>query len=424
MDFEVKSETALAADPAVQSKQGLLYVMPQSLSASVNATFIRQQSQRQTYDAGSTIVFDINSGSRFVDPDNCALVFDIVTDNGDNDTVYRAFSSNAGATAIIDEIRIHAKSGVELDRIEHCNQYVFSKSLMKEDSDYFNKYGSLWGMCDPKTTAANIPDHSKLGTNKRRYIIPMKVISCLFNPIVKGMKLPPGLISGSRIEIVLAQPGRVFGEAVGGPAATTYTITDPYIEMMSHELSDNSQRVLNEEAVSSGLEFAYTRVFGVRETSGASTVNFQIKKAVAQGLRAFCMPILATDDSTEGKNSFTGNLEYQKYQYRVGSMYFPQQKVEGREEGFYVSQSMYNKHRTSGWYSNVLSMDTYKELQPIMGAGLERDATLNLAGIPINNSNTLTLEATTAAATNYNYYLFLEYVAVARSFISNVEVKF
>jgi hypothetical protein len=432
MDFEVKSETQLASNPEVQSKNGLLYVLPQSLSSSTNKTFIRQQAQRQTYNSGDTCVVDLNTGSRYINAENCALIFNITpTGNGDA-TNFRTFSSNAGAIAIINEIRIHAKSGVELDRIQHCNQYVFTKSLLKENSDYFNKYSSLWGGYDQSIggnngvarSATNTPTNSKLfGGQARKYVIPMKLISGLFDPTVSGMALPPGLLSGARIEIVFEAPGRVFGPAVGTCALTDYVISNPYIECMSHELSDNSQRVLNEESVENGLEYTYNRVFSTLEPSAAGTLNIQVKKAVSQGLRAFCMPIVQAEAAADTAESFSGSLAYEKFQWRIGSSFFPQAMVDSQEEGLYVSQNVYNKHAVSGWYANDMTVDFYKDKQPVMAAGFETNQRLNLSGVPINNSNTLTLEATVPTGTVINYYLFLEYVAVARSFLTNVEVK-
>jgi hypothetical protein len=123
----------------------------------------------------------------------------------------------------------------------------------------------------------------------------MKVISGLFEPTVKGQKMPPGLLSGARIEITLEEFGRAFGAAVGGHNATTYVVDNPIIVCLAHELNDNSQRVLNEESVENGLEYTYTRVFTTVEPTAASSVNIQIKKAVAQGLRAFAVPVASSD---------------------------------------------------------------------------------------------------------------------------------
>ena len=59
----------------------------------------------------------------------------------------------------------------------------------------------------------------------------------------------------------------------------------------------------------------------------------------------------------------------------------------------------------------------------IIASSFETDQRLNLSGVPINNSATLTLQSTTTEAAPHTFYVFLEYVAVATSFLTNVEVK-
>ena len=458
MDFEVSTEGKLAANAEVQSKQGLLYVMPSSLSSSTNSTFIRQQSQRQTYLPGQTIVFDMNTGSRYIDPANSALQFDFDvsgTDDVDGETQFRTFSNNAGAVALIQELRIHSKSGTELERGQEVNQYVFTRAMLKQDSDYFKKYSSLWGGYDPlilgperavlavdpanTTGTPYFPPNARLWTGvddnampTKHYVIPMAVISGLFDPTVSGMKLAPGALSGARIEIVLEDTFRAIGpginsanvEAVNGVPITSYTVSNPFIECLSHELTDNSQRVLNQESVSNGLEYTFNRLYTTVETSSQRNINIQVKKAVSQGLKAFCIPILANDAVGQNAESFSSSLGYINYNFRVGSRFHPQQKVDTVEEGYYVTQNIYNKHKTAGWYSNNMTVDDYKALQPVMGASLETDQALNLSGVPINNSNTLEFTAfVPEPGAAVNYYVFFEYVAVARSYLTNTLLK-
>ena len=65
------------SDSALMSTNGLLYKMPQPLSVCVNRTFKKEYSQRQSYKAGETIAFDVNSGSSYVDPASCMLIFKV-----------------------------------------------------------------------------------------------------------------------------------------------------------------------------------------------------------------------------------------------------------------------------------------------------------------------------------------------------------
>jgi hypothetical protein len=425
MDFEVKGEATLAESPEVQQKNGLLYVMPQSLSSSTNKTNIRQQAQRSSYDAGQTMVFDMNTGSRYVDPENCMLMFDVTTVGGDNwvlDTNFTPFKSQIGALALIEEIHIHAKSGVELDRVQECNQYSYTRATLRENSDYGGVYATQWGGGGSVGAQPRLTQCSPNVAN--RIVIPMKVLSGLFDPTVKGMKMPPGLLSGARIEITLESFLRAFGEQIGVTVpSTSYTITNPIIVCQTHELSDNSQAVLNDESAENGLEYTYTRVFTSKEPTANANINHQVKKAVSQGIRAF-----EEEEKLTATQAFSSNLPFTQYQFRVGSNYYPQQRIDTLNEGYWTTNALYNKNTTAGWFSNALTYDEYAAVgtlvgNVILGGSFETDSRLNLSGVPINNSATLTLEATTAAATTYTWYVFLEYIAVARSFLTNVEVK-
>jgi hypothetical protein len=406
-DSEVKTESVVGSSDAILKMNGLKYSMPQSLSTTVNKTFIRQYAQRQSYAAGETIIFDINTGSRYVDPTNSALLFDVST-TGSN----APFSSDAGAIALINEIRIFAKNGVELDRIQEVNQYVHTTSHYKDSSDAIDRYATLYGRGETVQTGAGLI-----------VMIPMSMLSGLFNPIVKGMKLPGALISGARIELVLEKAERAFNAA----GITGYTITNPKILMMGSELNDNTQRVLNSESAQNGLEYTYPRVFTTTETSAQTTVNIQVKKAVSQGLRAICVPVDSAVVESKNDDSFSsvaGGVVFTDYQYRIGSNFYPQQKIDSLVESYYVTQNSFNKNTDRSWYAGSLSINEYATSKYGVGAGFETDSRLNLSGVPINNSATLELQGSVDLnVAAVKYYVFMEYVAVSRSFLTNTTLK-
>ena len=423
----MKSQTQLAANPEIQAKNGLLYVLPQALASTVNKTYIRQAAQRSSYDEGDTIVFDLNTGSRYIDPENSYLMFDVFTDGGPltKDTNYTAFNKDVGALALLNEFHCHAKSGVELDRIQQVNQYAYSRAQQRENQDYWSRFASIFG--GGTRPDGGVPILGQCSADPHRVAIPMKIISGLFDPVVKGMKMPPGLVSGARIEITLESFGRAFSANQGSDDSKTYTVTNPIIVMMSHELGDNSQRVLNEESTESGLEYTYPRVFTTLEPSSSNTVNIQIKKAVAQANRVFAVPILSSGATSQAADSFNSSLVYTRYQYRVGSLFYPQQRIDTRVEGFMTTLNSYGKLTNMGWYSPHLTYDQYVDSEngrTILGVGLMKDDKINISGVPINNSATLELQATVAAGgVQRNWYVFMEYTACAKSFLTNVEVK-
>jgi hypothetical protein len=59
----------------------------------------------------------------------------------------------------------------------------------------------------------------------------------------------------------------------------------------------------------------------------------------------------------------------------------------------------------------------------IAAVSLEKDAALNMSGLPVNNSRVLELNATFANTVATRVVVtFLEYMAVARSFVDNTSV--
>ena len=64
-------------DSALMATNGLLYRMPQPLSVCNHRTFKKEYAQRQSYFQGDTMVFDINSGSSYIDPSSCMLSFKV-----------------------------------------------------------------------------------------------------------------------------------------------------------------------------------------------------------------------------------------------------------------------------------------------------------------------------------------------------------
>jgi hypothetical protein len=439
MDTEVKNDVELAESAEVQQRNGLLYNMPQSLSSSVRKSHVRQYAQRQTYLPGQTMVFDMNVGSAFLDPENCFLTFTVTAGTTlSTATSYVPYKSGMGAVSLIEEVHIHAKSGVELDRIQECNQYWWCRNRLRETSNY-ELWGHQFGASAPTSdfAAANlVPYLGKNGSQGKRVSIPMKEISGLFCPTIKGMKMPNGLISGARIEITLEAYERAFGAPQGGMVSSSqgYTITDPEIVCLQHSLSDNSQRVLNEESADNGLEYTYTRVFTSVDQLTAETQNIQIKKAVSQGLRCIGCSITSSNLEALAANSFYGDNKYTLLQYRIGSEFYPQQKMSSEVEIYNHSMNTYNKQPASSWWSTNYSIDEYfdpAEVDPevcfnmVVGSSFESDQRLNLSGVPINNSATLSIDSRTVSdgGVPFTFYNFLEYVAVATAYMSNVDLK-
>ena len=71
--------------------------------------------------------------------------------------------------------------------------------------------------------------------------------------------LPPQLASGLRTELVFEHYRTALFQKTG--AVTGYNITDMRMVLDTLDLTDDTQRTINMESVSEGLEYAYERVY-------------------------------------------------------------------------------------------------------------------------------------------------------------------
>ena len=402
----------------VLHKNGLVYRLPQSLSTSVNRTFIKNYAQSQEYKESRTVVFDLNTGSRYIDPERCALIFTVDVDfAGSLDATLGWGSEGQTAAALIKHLLIKAKNGVELDRVDEVNLYSFVRRKFEGSNEEVLFIDSNAG----SQQTANEVQFNAAANAPKTYVIPLHHLSGLFRPTVKGMKMPASLLSGARVELTLEKVGRAFTRQAGTVnVGTTYTISDPQIIMMSHELNDMTQRTLNEVSATDGLEYTYPRTFVNLSTSSTNRTNIQVKKAVSQATRVWAISCEDADKENIQAPSFDSSqvIGFDKYQYRVGALFYPQQKVESLPEAQYVSQDAFGSKKS------VIGVEDYATTDRVLAASLELDAALNLSGIPINNSSTLevTLEYT-GVSSAHTHYVSMDYIAVSRSFLTNVSVK-
>ena len=399
------SKSSSNANAMVLQQNGLRYVMPKPLSTSLVRTFKKQYSQRQTYSASETIVFDLNVSGQ-VDPEVSYLTFKLSSDQD-----FQFGKGSAGN--IIREIRIQSKNGVELDRIQNYNAWNYIRLNTMEDEDELNSKGPILGHNNGIVPAAGL-----------QFVIPCSHLSGLFRPHVKGQKIPSHMLSGARIEITLENVARALRRGV--VSNTTFTVEKPTFNLMEHVLNDNTLKVLTEESANNGLEFVYDRVFCSIETTNNNTLHTQIKKAVSQ---ATCVVTSIHSTATQSDvtvDSFAclapGGGVFNKYQYRIASNYFPQLAVDNLSEAYFISESAYNASRVKGWnpnngYANYIDT-TFAVAHP-----LKSDHEISSSGLAINNSATLALEYESSDGANKIFYTFLVYTALARCFLNQITVK-
>ena len=401
--MEAKSDSN-SSNSLVLASNGLRYQMPKPLSTTLVRTFKKQYSQRQSYSPADTVVLDLNVTGQ-VDPEVSYLFLKVTADQS-----FR-FGQN-GVLSLIRDIRISSKNGVELDRIQSFNAFAQLYLSQMVDSDKINKDGKLAGV---NTTFAASTAHN--------FCIPLAWISGLFRPHVKGQKIPSHMLSGARIEIQLESVARGLTTSSGGTNPTTYSLEVPTLVLMEHTVNDNTLKVLTEESANNGLEYVYDRVFTSIETSANAIVNTQIKKAVSQATSVITTVHDPTNQSLVTAFSFdsidaSGGTVFSKFQYRLGSNYFPHQVCDNEEESYRVVESIYDR-------GSAISANTYPNYLSkffSVGVPLKTEHSISSSGLAVNNSATIALEFE-GSSVNKIYYTFLIYTALARCFLSQTTVK-
>jgi len=430
MDSKVSEVSG--ADSEILSRNGLFYKMPQSLSTSVNRTFKREFAQKQTYLQGQTMVFDLNTGSDYIDPTSCMLSFDLIvvaTTNTPTVNDEYSFGQTSGTAAnLISEIRILSKNGTEIDRTQNANV------LAKVMTDYTYSVEGQKTLEMAGYLAAGGADFSANNAVPvtKKFVIPMSLISGFFRPTVKGMKLPSGLTSGLRIEMTLEVASRaLFNTSNSTGRNMTYTLNNPIIFMMSHSLNDPTQAALMKNSAETGLEYTFPSYFNTPLTTASGSINEQVKKAVSQATSVFTPIYLTANATNELQDSFAsiGSSLLENFQYRVGSNYYPQQSVSSigqlaeTTEAWYISLGAFNKMRDIRTFpANVDKIDYDTGGKFLVAVPLETDSLLNLSGVPLNNSNVLELRMSVTGAEK-TFHIFVEYISIARTFINKTSIK-
>jgi hypothetical protein len=274
---------------------------------------------------------------------------------------------------------------------------------------------------------------------------------------------------------------------------TEFTVVRPEFSLCSVQLSDAIQRTLNEYSAVNGLEIVYTdydltSAPVTAETTGSS-VYTEVRKSASRALQAFARVVPSYKDQMieQTSDSFAATIQYAEdikdggtgwkdYQWQLGSLYFPQQKVQAsgpydfgaiayahtlesfdrfsgasvcslslageqsdrQSTGLSLSSILVHPmHIPGAAPPDLLSQERLYILgKPgsFLGGGevitvsLERSSLFNLSGIPINNSRVLALRGNyssvpTSYCDRHTLHIYLKYVKLARIFLNNVEVE-
>lgn len=409
----------------------LIYEMPKSLSLATGRTHVAQFPQRSTYtvDRNSTMVFQWNTGNAYIDTSNSYLRFKMKASGTAN--VVPAGFFLASALNLFHEYRIRSRSGVELDRLENCNLYNQYRLKYTKSTNWLSTIGQSFFYA---TQSAIFNQANTIITD---VCIPLCELATFFCPLKKGQLLPPQIASGLQIELSLESIARAFTDVNGWfQAGSSLELTDIAMVLDTVSLSDETSKLLNLESSQSGLEWCYNRVYNYSATYASGTSNFtmQVSKAVSQATHAFMVTQNSSQTQSALFDSFLAEpFSYKSWQMRLGSQYYPNQMVNNQTqtvtikgmESYLLTMSSFEKMKTPFQETSVTPA-VYSGSQAVIGVSLERNQSLAVSGLPINNSRVLEIlverDATGDAGASRDVNCFLTYVSVAKAFIDNMSV--
>jgi hypothetical protein len=415
----------------IMGLNGLKYRIPQPISTGVSRSYKKEYSQKNEYQKNQVMVFELNTGTNYVNPDSALLSFkfQLVQPAAGGPEQVR-WGGSLGAAALFSEIRIISKNGIELDRISDSAQLtkIFVDYAVSSDKANEIQMSQGYGASDTENTIPN------LGTSFNaplECVIPMKYISGFFRPTIEGMLLPAGLASGLRIEISLVAD--IVQAVVSDQVPSSYVVSDPVLILETTEMNDPTQSALMRESAANGLEYTFPSYYSTKLTVAAGgTIATQVNKAVSQATRLFLSlqaPLLA--DAAEVSVDSLASLpasSYKSYQFRVGQNYFPNLLVDRQTE-----KMGYALSALEGWSSRdgvPVGFDDY--FQPwsvafdggkaVVATSLETADRLNLSGLMLNNSSTGEIRLTVGAAAVRGVF-FLEFIAVVKTALNKSSLR-
>ncbi len=383
----------------------LTYILPNDMSVTVNNTHKNQFFQANSYTNQQRAFCILNSGADYGDMRNSSLEFSLtvtVTGGADDTTRSRAiarFGENGSVLNIIRSLTIHSRSGDEICRINNLNFLKAQTLPFMYDKTWFQTVGQSMGYGSFTHTNYGTSGNALLGIPpgavtdanelwaKGAYVtqhfsIPLYVLSDFF---AYGRLMPSMILSGMRIEIEFENPDIAFelrsgidGSVLSGVSVSGYTIGNPYIALRSVQLTDGVQRELNNMSAVNGLELVYCdyeRTDRAQSNSSGTNTTFteEVRKAASRALRATAgMYMVDHITGTNARNFDSFQTEpwaYRRWQWQLGSLYFPQQPVSLTTnvrdiipESYKHTLIAFNTYKASNLRTSACSLYTNEEL--------------------------------------------------------------
>jgi hypothetical protein len=381
----------------------LAYLADEETNVVVERSQKKQFSQKNAYTQRETMVFTLNTGQDYISARNSSLK---LTLNGL--TAADAVTFGGGSILnVFENIRLISRDGSVLTEVSQLNLYNYFAFKLKHTHEWRTQQQGK-KMLGANTT---VPD---LGAN---YVIPLKDIVPFFD---QDVLIPANVARGLRIEITLAPVATAFQAT----ELTAYTISKPELLLDSYRLSGGAMSALNQMAAGSGLVMTYKDVNNSNSEKAAAVgnLNLEARQAVSMANSVFtCVRLndnleLKTADSFATREAETTD----SFQYRIGSVYLPQERILGPVE--YYAQTSYCYGKTSDGHEIGIREGAEEKANTLACATLDRYWTSG-SGMAVNASTVLTFTAKVLADDKCNVDLFLCHTRRLTAFLENLTVQ-
>ena len=380
-----------------------------------------------TFTPGDHLIINFQSGNDFIDPLQSFLVFDVKVDANVAyvpGSILNLFSAS----------QIESRGGKEIDRTRFLNLFNYHRLKGLEPDLQSHNLKAMVMFTDNheegKLQAAPL-DRKQLTTTNKRVMVPLKYLSGVFD---NNKLMPPHLARGLKVDLTLEAYATALAALTGGDPGG-YTISKPYILTDNYRMADSVLSFLNKEFASkkNGLVYEFYNIHTTTTSLATQALNVEVRKSVSLAIDAFCVTRLAADNVI-GRDSFASAVSHDDdiSQWMIGSLFLPSKPSTGTIEHY--TQMLY--------YKNKLRMDkacgtSYHEFrgglpsvndlnygQAIFPVTLQRNNILDLSGIAINNSQTLSIDATLGTASvSKTVQIFMRSVRRAVLFLENLTLE-
>ncbi len=331
---------------ALRAENSVIYSAPSAASLIDNRVLKSYNFSNLTYQFGSTMQAICNSGSDFIwGPSSYLRLKYTVTAKVGAANAQDALP-NLGYGSIMNlfrNVRLTTRSGEILEQVVNSNVVAQIRRLYETSHEDSQKLeGMIMG---PPINVAN-----QYNSGSRNYLtatthvacIPLKMLFGIFDN--ENQFIPNTVLAGAKIELEMESPANVFANwtqfssAVGGAAGTVVDF-EPTLILDSAIIYQALQKQLLAEQSNvedSGLSFTYSTYFCTTATQQAvgSDVGMDIQQAATLCEKVMAVARISTgqgnDTNTPGttqSDSFQFFPAFKKYQWRLGSSYFPQQII-------------------------------------------------------------------------------------------------